>query len=124
MLKTPLPEKFDLDSIYSSFYVNKKLNELITYLAELTEVVKGKQDKQNVTYGGGASGTGGTPIGLKEQLLGAVKLKRKLSSYCGYNFSSTTVKTESAVECINGAEKMGYNKALTDIEAIINRLIP
>ncbi len=51
---------------------------------------------------------------LREEIVKLEGMKYK-TSYCGYSIRSTTVDTKSAVDCINGAEKMGRNQALQTI---------
>ena len=104
-MQTQLPKKLTFGNPYSSGSgtsdIKEAVNQLIDVVAELTEVVEGKQDKENVTYGLGANATGGTPIGLKEKLMGEIA---ELIDY-GKAGQSFTIKR-------------------SDVEAIINRLIP
>lgn len=51
-------------------------------------------------------------------------VKPRPTSYCGYAFKSTTIDTKVAVDCINGAEKMGYNQAIKDFQKLIDTLLP
>lgn len=104
-LKTPLPEElssfpfevarnYSRDTLEQFYKRDKTLNQLITYLAELTEVVEGKQKMSYQEK----SIRDLTPT-LKEQLSEAIS---KLPRIAG-----TTRFVDSA-----------------DVEAIINRLIP
>lgn len=112
-MKTPLPEK-PRDFNQADFLENidelaVTVAEIITYLAELTEVVEGKQDAITIesTYpihrGGsfGTSGTSQTTPTLKEQLLGEVRKKKVFLEFQG----------EEIIP-------------MKDLEAIINKLIP
>jgi hypothetical protein len=98
MLKTPLPEKLYFDQ-YTPDQLTATINQLITYLAELTEVVEGRQslaelnilvqEKQDKQW---------REHTLKEQLLGEIA---ELPRVGVSNFVH-----------------------VSDVESIINRLIP
>ena len=126
-MKTPLPEKIlpptmtvtgsDLVTVCPLNQEAVVINQLIDYLAELTAVVEGKQDKMHIVFGGTGEGsfqTAATPGGtggdgmvgsplytptLKEQLLGEIKETSVLS------FGIRIIAVE-------------------DVEAIINRVMP
>ena len=119
-MKTPLPERLN------SFLLEEKrhalkIDEIIDYLAELTEVVNKQEEhianmrddwseveKDNPAF---------APMPtLKEQLLEALP-KRKVE-----NVTSTTEPNDVYIG--RNSECRGYNRALSDIEAIINRLVP
>ena len=105
-MKTPLPGKINYD--FSDYTIRQTFNQLITYLAELTEVVEGKQEyttsgsdrEVNVFNVGDLVAVRPTPT-LKEQLLGEIK--------------SLSVHYE---------EDEGWVVNYKEVEAIINRLIP
>ena len=48
-----------------------------------------------------------------------IEKKKVLNGYCGYSFTGQTIDIKSAVECIHGAERMGYNQALTDAQKVL-----
>ncbi len=109
-MKTPLPEKI---TVYTSGQRGEatillKINDIITYLAELTEVVEGKQDNWSHikidadAYLVGTSGTNQQTPTLKKQLLGEIK---QLSVRFNNDSNDWVVSYK-------------------DVEAIINRLIP
>jgi hypothetical protein len=115
-LKTPLPEKIKSSIRFeptdqgvqerqiTAGEVANTVNQLITYLAELTEVVEGKMDnwtqvKVETRAYPASTAVIGTPS-LKEQLLGEIK----------------------KLDCLN---EIGGNMVFEDdVEAIINRLMP
>lgn len=99
-LNTPLPEKIPEKNFIKVGETNylETINQLIDIVAELWEVVEEQRqmsDQEKLIRDL-------TP-NLKDQLLGAV---RNLKSSSGT------------------AVSQGYNVALSDVEAIINRLIP
>jgi hypothetical protein len=120
MLKTPLPEKlnplpfevarnYSRDTLEQFYKRDKVLNQLITYLAELTEVVEGKKKFDVEKWYRGEPQN--TPT-LKEQLLGEIrKIKRGGISSDGSGVAKDLYDYP-------------YNQALSDAEAIVNRLIP
>jgi hypothetical protein len=115
-MKTLLPEK--MYSIKDG-EIAKRINEIITYLAELTEVVEGKQTPDVITEDGRLKPLNvyqAEQVTLKEQLLGALP-KRKVE-----NVTSHVETYDNFI--VRNSECVGYNKALADVEAIINRLIP
>lgn len=118
-MRTPLPEK-QYDVVPSILFegistttlnVEASLDAIITYLAELSEVVdrigrhlaKLPVDNPEERH-----------LTLKEKLLGAMPNKKPFKHYSG---------DSGDAEWNRGYDK-GYNAALTDVEAIINRLIP
>jgi hypothetical protein len=111
-MKTPLPDKYtklELQAFHSGDSVNAmiKINQLITYLAELTEVVEGKQENDYYEALPDLSKT--TPT-LKEQLLGETSKLKRAQSPMHDAHQYYAVKD--------------YNQALSDVQAIVNRLIP
>ena len=117
-MKAPLPEKLN-PHLAVLWQVVNALNDYHDYLAELSEVVDGKQDKftlkesmfgENSPAGAGMPGTSGTnqqmPT-LKERLLGEIRLLE--SGRGGGNPESFGT---------------GFLEAKKRIEEIVNRLIP
>lgn len=97
MLKTPLPEKMPGSRFLGEESLSREaqtINQLITYLAELTEVVEGKSAPVYQSVLPAST--------LKEQLLGEIKQL------------SVRFNTDSNDWVVNYKE----------VEAIINRLIP
>jgi hypothetical protein len=116
-MKAPLPQKYTVTTEQSE----RDYNEIIDYLAELTEVVNKQEEhianmrddwseveKDNPAF---------APMPtLKEQLLEALP-KRKVE-----NVTSTTEPNDVYIG--RNSECRGYNRALSDVKDIINRLIP
>lgn len=118
-IKTPLPEKkFDIiehpqyagESI-TSLNIEATLESIIDYLAELTEVVDGKQNALTIesTHAIHRGTTTVTPT-LKVTLLNA------LSQLPRYHTVTTKVTDDTILK--------SYTIAFSDVEAIINRLVP
>lgn len=109
-MQTPLPEEItNLDQM-SQVNLIQTTNQLITYLAELTEVVEGKQSIKEL---GSINATEkikffGKATTLKETLL------NDLADLTWY------IKNKGVDEIENGVNYVKVN----DVEAIINRLIP
>jgi len=104
-MKTKLPGlvRYDVD------YTEERINQLIDYLAELTEVVEGKQSMKelgSVDATGETTFWGKTPT-LKEQLLEQVRLMQ----YTPWDHRNDREGEITVVK-------------LSDVEAIINRLMP
>jgi len=107
-MKTVLPKPLNAHTPH--WEMTNSINRLIDVVAELREVVEGKQDKLVIKMGrgggGGNLGPGGEIIGtyptpsLKEQLLKEVK----------------------ALDYLH--EPLGDMVYVSDLEAIINRLMP
>ncbi len=104
-MKTPLPEKY----LNPKWLEQEKVNQLIDVVAELTEVVRQLESLAYPTIVHTTFTTEGTTPTLKEQLLGALPIRRQENkAWNNYTYN----------------EIVGYNKALEEVEAIINRLIP
>ncbi len=121
-MQTPLPEKIKTPEIKLDLI----LNQIITYLAELSEVVEGKptyadgykqgkfdaeMDKLNKVPP--LKETELYRLSVKEMLLEAMPDKKPFKHYSG----------DSGDAEWNRGYDRGYNAAVTDVEAIINRLI-
>ena len=121
-MKTLLPEKLSLHpDEHSKGRTNERqtINRLIDVVAELTEVVEGKktptlqiakeqldQHREMIER---------VPLELKEQLLGEIRILR--DKKCA-NWNNETRTGYTVLDVVR------YRLALSDVEAIINRLIP
>lgn len=94
-MKTQLPLKLEgINKYHVGLVTNDKINQLIDYLAELTEVVEGKREAEHY------ASLPNLALTLKEMLLGEIKENQELDSW---NVPVVSVET---------------------VEAIINRLLP
>lgn len=113
MIKTPLPEKIKDTAPEGTTFTSldsteRKINQLITYLAGLTEVVERKQDKHKEVLGTfEIKGTVTKTPTLKEQLLGEI----------------ASMEKEEPNEMIDCLIASGYNQALAEVEDVIRRLV-
>ena len=109
-MKTPLPVKIDLtemsdESALLAAMLNT-INKYHDYLAELTEVVNANKlhSVEMMSF---------RPATLKETLLGEIGILKK-----------DEVKWKKAKYDVKSVDAVLYNRALSDVEAIINRLMP
>jgi hypothetical protein len=121
-MKTLLPEKIKGEIFEMGDFKGESLstgdntiNQIITYLAELTEVVEGKQTKRYT--------------GLDER---GFETSETVKQYVPYEVTDTPTLKEQLLGEIaelpnakhwNYDKIEGYEKARQDVEAIINRLI-
>jgi hypothetical protein len=124
-METQLSDKYtklELQAFHCGDSVNAmiKINQLITYLAELTEVVECKatyregyeQGRFDAEMDGANLEFKQVTPSLKEQLLKEINEKKIKPQYL------------DTPESIWGQKQSVWNQALSDVEAIINRLIP
>jgi len=99
-MKTPLPWQFEIQgqTRLNDAKLGNKINEIITYLAELTEVVEGKQDA--VKYAGKIYGNGSGE---------SITTGQDSQTGNAQNFATPTLKET--------LYKEGYKQALEDVRA-------
>ena len=103
-MKSQIPDKLEVDGKREPIYfpLAHTINQLIDYLAELTEVVEGKQKFDAEKWYRGEPQNTTTPT-LKETLLGEINKQPQFLFMAGRG--KTHIRKE-------------------DVEAIINRLMP
>jgi hypothetical protein len=133
-MQTPLPQKLTFGNPYSSgsgtLDIKEAVNQLIDVVAELREVVEGKSDyRQGYEQGRFDAEMDRANLEFKEV---SGKMDKVLDDDLLERMKPTPSLKEQLLGEIKKLEKgtwsdvdeVDYNRALEDVEAIINRLIP
>ena len=139
-MKTPLPgevpKRYVRANLYQHTVEAEAINQIIDYLAELTEVVEGKQEDEKTepylpamcmcgevdTLNGAEVEVGGVCHSLRHPCYCLDKQMPSLKQQLLILVRDMQKYYETATPNVDRDD--GYNQALIDVEGVINRLMP